>query len=113
MGKMYVPNFLLPKFVCYEFLIDSAIGDRERPVPLLTCIIKSLKWPIISAIIPRICQLGLMMSQPFLINRTINFISEPVNQHSKNVGYGLIGAYGLVYIGTAVRDIPQPLEDKT
>jgi len=46
------------------------------------------------------------MSQPFLINRTIKFISEPDNLHRKNIGYGLIGAYALVYIGTSVRLLP-------
>lgn len=41
-------------------------------------------------------------AQPFLINTTIEWVDAGQSQISKNTGYGLIAAYGLVYIGLAL-----------
>lgn len=41
-------------------------------------------------------------AQPFLINTTIEWVDAEQSQISKNTGYGLIAAYGLVYIGLAL-----------
>ena len=47
-------------------------------------------------------------SQPLLLTRTISYVNgEP--EPSKNVGYGLIGAYSIVYMGLAVRVATRPL----
>ena len=44
-----------------------------------------------------------MYSQPFLITTAVNLSLEAVNGKTTNDGYGLIGAYILVYVGIAVR----------
>jgi hypothetical protein len=65
-------------------------------------VIKALKGPLLIVVIPRLCLIGFMYSQPFLINRAIKLSVEPVNEQTTNYGYGLIGAYVIVYIGMAV-----------
>ncbi|KAL8873713.1 MAG: hypothetical protein Q9174_000860 [Haloplaca sp. 1 TL-2023] len=45
---------------------------------------------------------GFNFSQPFLITRAIEFNQQPVTQETTNQGYGLIGAYFLVYVGIAI-----------
>jgi ATP-binding cassette subfamily C (CFTR/MRP) protein 1 len=43
------------------------------------------------------------MSQPFLVQHAINYVSSPDTQRNTSIGYGLVAAYGLVYINVAVR----------
>lgn len=62
------------------------------------------KWYLASAIVPRLCLTAFTFAQPFLINRVIGYLSEFNSANTKNVGYGLIGAYGLVYIGIGVSE---------
>lgn len=50
----------------------------------------------------RLCLIGFTFSQPFLVTRAIELASTPSSSKSNNSGYGLIGAYALVYIGIAV-----------
>jgi ATP-binding cassette subfamily C (CFTR/MRP) protein 1 len=64
--------------------------------------LRAVKWPLLSAVFPRLCLTALNFCQPFLLNLTINFSQKPVNQESTNSGYGLIGAYFFVYTGVAV-----------
>jgi hypothetical protein len=52
--------------------------------------------------IPRAASIGFMIAQPYLVKATLAYIMShdtlPVSY-----GYGLIAAYGLTYIGIAVR----------
>ncbi|TVY85161.1 ABC transporter [Lachnellula suecica] len=64
--------------------------------------IRTLKWPILSAVIPRLALTGFNYCQPFLLNRAIDLSQQPVTDISTNYGYGLIGAYFLVYVGMAI-----------
>lgn len=48
--------------------------------------------------------IGFNYAQPFLINRTVKFVNEPSTPENKNIGYGLIGATAVTYIGRAVRN---------
>ena len=54
------------------------------------------------AAIPKLLLIGFLYAQPLLINRAIELASLPEQQPFNNIGYGLIGAYALVYIGIAV-----------
>lgn len=40
--------------------------------------------------------------QPFLINRAVTYAEQSPSAQTMNIGYGLIGAYVLVYVGIAV-----------
>ncbi|WEW56917.1 hypothetical protein PRK78_002374 [Emydomyces testavorans] len=75
---------------------------RKGPKSLLIVTLKVLKWPLLSIVLPRICLIAFMFGQPFLINRAIKFASSSTPENSESVGYGLIAAYALVYVGIAV-----------
>ncbi|EEP79833.1 hypothetical protein UREG_04679 [Uncinocarpus reesii 1704] len=81
---------------------------KKGPHSLLLVTMKVLKWPLLSIIIPRLCLIGFMFGQPFLINRAIKFATYPPidgaasGENADSVGYGLIAAYILVYVGIAV-----------
>lgn len=55
---------------------------------------------LLSPVIPRLCKVGFMVAQPILLLRLIRFLDD--RPLSPNDGYGLLGAYALVYLGIAV-----------
>ncbi|KAJ5098890.1 hypothetical protein N7532_005891 [Penicillium argentinense] len=63
---------------------------------------KATKLPLLAAVPARACVVAFNFCQPLLLTRSLDFFSEPVNSATNNVGYGLIGAYILVYTGLAV-----------
>ncbi|KAJ5151991.1 hypothetical protein N7492_010286 [Penicillium capsulatum] len=63
---------------------------------------KATKVPLLAAIPSRACVVAFNFCQPVLLTRSLEFFAEPVNKATTNVGYGMIGAYILVYIGLAV-----------
>lgn len=67
-----------------------------------------LKFEIANIVIPRLATVGLIISQPFLVSQALRFLAMPKDKHSDNIGYGLIGAFAFVFIGSAVRFIPGP-----
>lgn len=62
----------------------------------------TLKKPIIATVLPRIALTSFNFCQPFLVERAVLLSQEPVTPHSRNVGYGMIGAYFIVYMGIAI-----------
>jgi hypothetical protein len=67
-----------------------------------------LKWIVIRTIPTRLMLMGFNFCQPFLINRAIRLSQEAITNETTQIGYGLIGAYFLVYVGIAV-SLPFPL----
>lgn len=61
------------------------------------------RWNILSIVFPRLCVVGLNVAQPFLVNAAVKFVQSADGNENKNDGFGLIGAYAFVYIGSAVR----------
>ncbi|GJC98969.1 hypothetical protein ColKHC_07795 [Colletotrichum higginsianum] len=59
-----------------------------------------LKWPILAPIPAYLIIVGLQLAQPLLISSIMAYLATPVDhsEHQRNTGYGLIGAYGLVYL---------------
>ncbi len=84
-------------------LRPNLVGDKKPDGKLFNTTLGVLKWHLLAAAFPRLCFLGFSFAQPFLINRAILFASSPDTPENRNVGYGLIGAYVLVYVGLAVR----------
>jgi ATP-binding cassette subfamily C (CFTR/MRP) protein 1 len=76
-------------------------------------LVKSLKWPLLVPVIPRIFLSAFTFAQPFLITKIIQYLGEPIDSGNKPIGYGLVGAYGIVYIGIAVRILPTFTLDST
>lgn len=52
-------------------------------------------------IIPRLALLALTFCQPLLLRRLLDYLKHS-DVEDKNIGYGLIGAYFVVYVGLAV-----------
>lgn len=85
--------------------VGKAWAQRKQPerrleFPLVVC--RALWRPILSIVLPRLFLIGFTFSQPFLIQRTLALLTQPVDKTSTTYGYGLIGAAGLIYIGMAV-----------
>ncbi|KXG45668.1 ABC transporter, integral membrane type 1 [Penicillium griseofulvum] len=64
--------------------------------------LKTVKWPLLAAVPARACVVAFNFCQPLLLERSLSFFSSPVNDGTQNIGYGLIGAYVLVYGGLAI-----------
>ncbi|KAK4224363.1 hypothetical protein QBC38DRAFT_18446 [Podospora fimiseda] len=79
----------------------STVAQTSR-YALLKTSFRVLKWPVLQTVPPRAALTGLVFCQPFLINRAIKLSQEPVTDETTQNGYGLIGAYLLVYVGIAV-----------
>lgn len=86
-------------------MIACLVSDKSKPGALLGAWVKAFIGPLAIPIIPRLFQIGFTYAQPFLITAAINLAATPQTQEFNNNGYGLIGAYFLVYTGIAVRDL--------
>lgn len=69
---------------------------------LVLTIFKCLKWEALAPVPARLAKIALTFAQPYLIKRVINLLSSPVTDLTTAEGYGLIGAYALVFSGLAV-----------
>ncbi|KAL3460707.1 P-loop containing nucleoside triphosphate hydrolase protein [Aspergillus heterothallicus] len=75
---------------------------QNGPNTFLFITMKTFKWQIGAAIPPRALLAALNFCQPLLLHRSLTFSTELVMGETNNVGYGLIGAYILVYVGMGV-----------
>jgi ATP-binding cassette subfamily C (CFTR/MRP) protein 1 len=69
---------------------------------LIRSLWQTLHFYMLVPVFPRILLIALTYCQPLLIKRVLSLQLEPVTESSRNIGYGLIAAYGLVYAGIAV-----------
>jgi ATP-binding cassette subfamily C (CFTR/MRP) protein 1 len=60
------------------------------------------KWSLGAGIIPRLAYSGFSFSQPFLVQRVLDFTAETRGPNSQNIAYALVAAYAIVYIGISV-----------
>jgi len=67
--------------------------------------IRAFRWPLLSILIPRAALIGFSFAQPFLITRCISLLSEAETHENTNIGYGLIAATFLIYVGIAARSL--------
>ncbi|KFY10231.1 hypothetical protein V491_07753 [Pseudogymnoascus sp. VKM F-3775] len=79
---------------------DRSSHSKSHALAMAT--LRSFWTSLLAAVVPRLCLIGFNYSQPFLINRVIDFIGETGDTSSANNGYGLIGATALIYIGIAI-----------
>ena len=78
-----------------------ATADKTKKYGLLLTTAKILRWQLLLSALPRLILIGFKYAQPFLLNRTITYVSNRDDQPS-NVGWALVGAYAIVYIGLAI-----------
>jgi ATP-binding cassette subfamily C (CFTR/MRP) protein 1 len=79
----------------------SRAKQHERHA-LIKAVGSAMVAPLIAPVLPRIVLMGFRFSQPFLFHTIMDFVGREVKEGDREVGYGLIGATGLVYVGLAV-----------
>ncbi|KAL2812693.1 P-loop containing nucleoside triphosphate hydrolase protein [Aspergillus granulosus] len=83
-------------------LRDLLDENQTGKASLLGVVFKTFKWSILAVVPPRLCLIGLTFCQPLLLHKAMELSAEKVTVESTHVGYGLIGAYVLVYVGMAI-----------
>ncbi|KAK6224641.1 abc multidrug transporter [Colletotrichum tabaci] len=83
---------------------SAAVQPDASPLPkrhrLIRTCVSTLKWQLLAVILPRIFLLGFTICQPLILNRFLDFLQN--TPEDVNYGYGLIGAYGFVYLGISI-----------
>lgn len=75
--------------------------DRKPSPSLTRAMLRAHFGTFLLGVAPRILLLAASIAQPFLVSRTLNWFSAESDPANNNIGYGLIGAFALVYIGIA------------
>ncbi|KAJ5182197.1 hypothetical protein N7449_012344 [Penicillium cf. viridicatum] len=55
---------------------------------------------LLLCVFPRLCLIAFRYTQPFLLSRTTHFVTSQTD--AKSIGWGLTGAFGIVFLGTAI-----------
>lgn len=79
-----------------------ATGSTPSKYDLVFLVLRSTRSALLVGISPRVLLISFRMSQPFLISRTILYIGGDQGSAQDDIGYGLIAATGVIYLGTAV-----------
>ncbi|KAH7174084.1 P-loop containing nucleoside triphosphate hydrolase protein [Fusarium flagelliforme] len=69
---------------------------------LMFTVFRTLRGPLLAIVFPRLCFIGFTFCQPFLISATLAWAERDSDSDDTNQGYGLIGAWFLVFVGLAV-----------
>ncbi len=79
--------------------------DKKRKYALLVTILRVFKLDILAVMIPRLILVGLEIAQPFMIGHMVTFLrgsSGSESESAGSTGYGLLGAFVLVFPATSV-----------
>ncbi|KAI2615181.1 P-loop containing nucleoside triphosphate hydrolase protein [Hypoxylon sp. NC1633] len=79
----------------------AAVRRPGRKYGLTRALAKALAVPLLLPVSPRIAMIGFEFCQPFLINTLLEYLQQSQEDTSRKVGYGLIGATVLIYVGIA------------
>ncbi|KAI8314010.1 ABC transporter atnG [Colletotrichum sp. SAR11_59] len=74
----------------------------DAPGALFNTWLRVFAGPMSAAVVPKLFQIGFNYAQPLLIQQAIELAGLPQTGEYRNRGFGLIGAYVLVYTGIAV-----------
>lgn len=74
----------------------------ERRLEFVYTVLRAFWKQLALAAFPRLLDVGFTFAQVFLIQRTLTFLEAPATEESQFVGYSLIGATALIYLGLAV-----------
>lgn len=96
-----VSKYLIPD-AAHMRHFEADFSDRDGKYDLVLSLFRCLMWPLLIQITPRIVLIALKFSQPFLVQRVTEYVGSESAATDDDIGFGLIGAYGLVYIGLAV-----------
>ncbi|KAJ4024229.1 hypothetical protein NW766_000461 [Fusarium irregulare] len=76
--------------------------SKSKKPSLFKTVVSVLRWELLGIIPPRIGMIALSISQPFLVSNALRFLTMPDSESTTNLGYGLIGAFAFVFIGSAI-----------
>lgn len=79
---------------------NSTTSEPPKKYGLALALARTLAVPVVLPVIPRAAMAVFQFCQSFLINALLSYLEDP--NTSRNVGYGLIGATVLIYLGIAV-----------
>lgn len=80
--------------------LNTLSESPARKQRLIRCCVITLGWSLVAVVIPRLVLLAFTICQPLVLNRFLLFLDD--RDQPVTIGYGLIGAYGLIYIGIAL-----------
>jgi hypothetical protein len=90
--------------LCYLHLTSIAKPETKKTLPL--ALMKSLKQPLLAAVIPRLFLIVFRYSQPTLIRESIRYINAYTVDAENSQGFWLVLSAMSIYIGLAVRTNP-------
>ncbi|RBR18642.1 uncharacterized protein FIESC28_05919 [Fusarium coffeatum] len=93
-------KFLRPQYRDLPSEVTSA--SMKGDYALMFTVFRTLKGPLLAIVFPRLCFIGFTFCQPFLISATLAWVESDKNSDDTSKGYGLIGAWFLVFVGLAV-----------
>lgn len=87
----------------YQSFWDSWSSSRKKDSRHVTALVlaKTLRWPLLKPVVPRLVQAAFTLSQPLLLREFLLYL-EGNGDFVESAGYGFIGAYGLVYFGLSL-----------
>lgn len=88
-----------PSLLTCRKLSEAPPSTQANKHRLILCCIVTLRAALVSVVIPRLALLAFTICQPLVLTRFLDFLDDETQ--SANIGYGLVGAYGLVYLGIA------------
>ncbi|GLA02364.1 hypothetical protein AnigIFM60653_001767 [Aspergillus niger] len=62
------------------------------------------KLVLLTAVLPRLCFTAFTFTQPFLIDAVVKYLQTVSENHNRKDGYGLLGAYIIVYVGLGISE---------
>ncbi|KAJ5772369.1 multidrug resistance protein [Penicillium odoratum] len=75
--------------------------DQKHRRRLIHTFIRALRWDLLTPLFPRLLLIAFTVGQPLCLRRFLEYL-EASPEQSANVGYGMIGAYFLIYLGIAI-----------
>lgn len=63
--------------------------------------VRAFRWEVIWTVIPRLVLIAFTICQPLLVTRFLTYLQSPSEREDASVGWALVGAYALVYLGVA------------
>ena len=88
--------------ICNLSCFAAVVGNKQHS--LLFATLASMKGACFAPVVPRLFLILFTYSQPLLLQRMVDYLTGAGNQ-SKQLGWALVGAYAIVYLGIAVREL--------
>lgn len=100
-GDLYTLDDSLSSTLLLEKFRGKWSSKSGHKYGLLRATFSVLRWSLLISALPRLLLIGTKFAQPFLLQRTIDYVSNREDQPA-NIGWGLVGAYALVYAALAL-----------